>query len=122
MEEKFTQIKLNVGSAKDASVDSAPIEEDKVEKDSLLNDPETIPMDIAENRQSAPMDEEISLVSPDEAIFTMVAENVNETQSGSRAVDWHDTNADSEDDFVVDDERTCNGCSALFTGDRFVVG
>ena len=104
MEEKFTQIKLNVGSAKDASVDSAPVEEvDKEEKDSLLSDPETIPMDIAENRQSAPMDEDISLVSPDEAIFTMVAENVNETQSGSRAVDWHDTNADSEDDFVVDE-------------------
>ena len=104
MEEKYTQIKLNVGAAKDASVDSAPIEEvDKEEKYSLLSDPETIPMDIAENRQSAPMDDDISLVSPDEAIFTMVAENVNETQSGPRAVDWHDTNADSEDDFVVDE-------------------
>ena len=104
MEEKFTQIKLNVGSVKDTSVDSAPVENvDINEKDSLLNDPETIPMDIAENRQSAPMDEDISLVSPDEAVFTRVAENVNEAKTSSRAIDWHDTTADSDEDFVVNE-------------------
>ena len=104
MEEKFTQIKLNLGSVNEASVDSAPVENaDIKDKDSLLNDPETIPMDIAENRQSAPMDEDISLVSPDEAIFTMVAENVNEAKNSPRAIDWHDTTADSNEDFVVNE-------------------
>ncbi len=104
MEEKYTQIKLNVGSVNDASVDSAPIEEaDKRQKENILSDPETIPMDIAENRQSAPMAEDISLVSPDEAIFTMVAENVNESQLGPRAVDWHDSRADTDENFVVDE-------------------
>ena len=82
MEEKYTQIKLNLGSVKEDSKSSfAVAEKAEIKKDSKLDDPETIPMDIAENRQGAPLDDDVSLFPPDEAIFTKVAENVNSSIS-----------------------------------------
>ena len=106
MEEKYTQIKLNLGSVKEDSKSSfAVAEKAEIKKDSKLDDPETIPMDIAENRQGAPLDDDVSLFPPDEAIFTMVAENVNsDLQKGPRPYDWHDTNADSGDNFIIDEQ------------------
>ena len=106
MEEKYKQIKLNLGSVKDASGNSTMDTEEIVEKaDSKLDYPETIPMDIVENRQGAPLDEDVALVSPDEAIFTMVAENVNKNKfTNSRASDWHDTTSDSDENFVVNEQ------------------
>ncbi|MBQ7225256.1 MAG: hypothetical protein IJX02_01490 [Clostridia bacterium] len=114
MEEKFTQIKLNVGSADVASVESAEKkikEKGEVKAPSTrLDDPETIPMDIAENRQAAPLGEDIPLVSPDEAIFNKITENVNEDLQGSssRMSDWHDTNVDSDENFIVDEMFASN--------------
>lgn len=105
MEEKYTQIKLNLGSVKGASV-SGGLGEQEVKESSLgkLDDPETIPMDIVENRQVAQLDSDVPLVSPDESIFTMVAENVNKASEKSvLASDWHSKDGDSDENFIVDE-------------------
>ena len=74
MEEKYTQIKLNVGSVEEASVESADINEETNECPiTKLDEPETIPIDMEENRQAVPLEDDIQLVSPDEDIFTMVS-------------------------------------------------
>ena len=106
MEEKYTQIKLSLGNVQEASEKSQP--EAPVNEEAIFNkldDPDTIPMDIVENRQSAQLDGDVSLVSPDETIFTMVAENVNHSsqEREPRATDWHDSTADSDDNFIVDE-------------------
>ena len=105
MEEKYTQIKLNLGSVKGASVkDETVVQEKAVSSLGKLDDPETIPMDIAENRQVAELDADVALVSPDEAIFTMVAENVNKSGEKSElASDWHSRESDSDENFIVDE-------------------
>jgi len=105
MEEKYTQIKLNLGSVKNASVKSATEEPEGKEKSvSKLDDPQTMLMDIAETRQVAQLDADVSLVSPDEAIFTMVAENVNKSSEKSDlASDWHSDEGDSDENFIVDE-------------------
>ena len=105
MEEKYTQIKLNLGSVKGSSVKgNSDVEEKQDSSFSKLDDPETIPMDIAENRQVAQLDADVSLVSPDETIFTMVAENVNKTNKKSElASDWHSSEGDSDENFIVDE-------------------
>ena len=105
MEEKFTQIKLNLGSVKNASIKQSSaemqVEEQPVRK---LDDPQTIPMDIAEARQVAPLDADVSLVSPDEDIFTRVAENVNQgVEKGDLASNWHISEGDSDENFIVDE-------------------
>ena len=104
-EVKYTQIKLNVGSIEEASVEPAPkVEEPKEAVDTRLDDPETIPMDIKENRSEIPLGDDVTLVSPDETIFTHVAESVNDGHAGSGyASEWHDTKSDSEDSFEVND-------------------
>lgn len=111
MEEKFTQIKLNVGSVEEASVESAT-EQNEIENthvDTKLDEPETIPFDIEENRQAAPLDEDVELVSPDEDIFTMVAENVNRAKHKSNyTTEWHNTTTDSDEDFVLDETFASN--------------
>ena len=112
MEEKFTQIKLNIGSVEGTSVESVPAKENNTVKKQVstkLDDPETIPMDIAENRQQIPLSEDVPLVSPDEAVFTRVAENVNKTNSqGTYTSEWHDTNVDSDENFIVDEMFASN--------------
>lgn len=106
MEEKYTQIKLNLGTVKNASVNSVSQEIENVsEQFNKLDDPQTILMDIAEARQVPQLDEDVSLVSPDEAIFTMVAENVNKTnEKGEFVSDWHSTGGDSDENFIVDEQ------------------
>lgn len=105
MEEKYTQIKLNVGSVEEASVESADINEETNECPmTKLDEPETIPIDMEENRQAAPLEDDIQLVSPDEDIFTMVAEHVNRpSDKGAYASRWHDTASDSDEDFLLDE-------------------
>lgn len=104
-EEKFTQIKLNLGSVKSASVTSHVEEPEKNEETiNKLDDPQTILMDIAEARQVPQLDSDVSLVSPDEAIFTMVAENVNrDVEKSELASDWHSSGGDSDENFIVDE-------------------
>lgn len=106
MEEKYKQIKLSLGTIDENDQSSVTVvEESETKSFSKLEDPETIPMDIAENRQGAPLDDDVSLVSPDEEIFTRVAENVNkDVKMGPRPYDWHDTNADSDEKFIIDEQ------------------
>ena len=107
MEEQYTQIKLNLGSAKSGNDVSkeAPLQEKEKKVQGRLDDPETIPIDIVENRQVAELDSDVPLVSPDEAIFTMVAENVNKKHhGGARPSDWHDSGLDSDENFIVDEQ------------------
>ena len=109
MEEKFTQIRLNLGPMEEASVEPTPNETEEKREDTLLNrldDPETIPMDIAENRQSVPLGDDVVLVSPDESIFNDAADAVNKPHKGEGyAYEWHnDTNADSGDDLFEANE------------------
>lgn len=104
MEEKFTQIKLNLGNVKENKNPEAPVRVAERKPESRLDDPETIPIDIAENRQAAKLNDDVPLVSPDETIFTMVAENVNKRNTGARPSDWHDSGVDSEDNFIIDEQ------------------
>lgn len=106
MEEKYSQIKLNLGSVKGASVNSASDEVEESEKSfSKLDEPQTMLMDIAETRQVPELDDDVSLVSPDEAIFTMVAENVNkDIEKSDLATDWHRSDGDSDENFIVDEQ------------------
>ena len=105
MEEQFKQIKLSIGNVKEDKNPDAPVQVIEAKESSRLDDPETIPMDIVENRQVAQLDADVSLVSPDEAIFTMVAENVNEDkQLGARPSDWHNIEGDSDENFIIDEQ------------------
>lgn len=106
MEEKYTQIKLNVGSVEETSVESAPVNENKIQKPMLskFDDPETIPIDIIENRQQAPLDSNTKLAPPDNKVFKEVAENVNKELPKERyATDWHDSAVDEDENFEVDE-------------------
>ena len=111
MEENYTQIKLNVGPVEEASVESASNNEEinTSPTQTMLDDPETIPIDMAENRQAAPLDDDIQLVSPDEDIFKRVAENVNSPKDKRNYTsEWHDADADSDEDFILDETFASN--------------
>lgn len=108
MEDKYTQIKLNVGSLEETSVESVPVEKkaEHVSTPSKFDDPETIPMDIVENRQSVSLAElDAELVSPDSEIFNQAISNANKKPNDSGfATNWHDTVSNSDDHFVASDK------------------
>ncbi|MBE6674361.1 MAG: hypothetical protein E7596_04555 [Ruminococcaceae bacterium] len=105
MEEKYTQMKLNLDSVEDSSVETvAAAGEMKKKVISKFDEPETIPIDIAESRSEAPIDEDVLLVSPDEDVFTRVTENVNNDKlKDTLTTEWHDSTADSDENFIVDE-------------------
>ena len=105
MEEKYTQMKLNLDPVEDASVESDSLSNETNKSiSSKLDGPETIPIDIAENRNETPLDDDVLLVSPDADVFTRVTENVNNGKSkDTLATEWHDSTADSGENFIVDE-------------------
>ena len=91
MEERLTQKKTNTASVETPSVES--IQEADAKNGNVLRgkqDEAEISIDIQDNMQELPISDDVTLVSPDEAIFT-------------RATEWHDDNSDAKDDFVVDE-------------------
>lgn len=123
MEEKFTQIKLNVGTVEEPSVEpvtqaeTEDVQVEDTEEKSIsikLDEPDTIPIDIAENRQQIPIGDDVKLVSPDESVFTRVAENVNNDKSSEKldesrlSTEWHDSEVDSGENFILDDTFASN--------------
>ena len=116
MEEKFTQIKLNVGTVEETSVDSSQVPfdatEEKVVKVIKTDEIETIPIDFSGNRQAIPLGEDVKLVSPDESVFERVAQNVNNDSNDSRfSTEWHNTGVDSGEKFVLDEAFATNAHS-----------
>ncbi len=105
MEEQFKQIKLSLDNMKENQNTEAPQQVIVRKATSRLDDPETIPIDIVENRQVAQLSPDVQLVSPNEEIFTMVAENVNtDHHLGARPSDWHNIEGDSDENFIVDEQ------------------
>ena len=111
MEDKF--IKINIGSNSDENlsgdIESPSLDEENQSCESVFSDPQTIPIDMIENRQEVPLseDDDTYLVSPDAEVFTKVADNVNndipqkekkENEAGFDAYDWHDTKEDSNEE------------------------
>lgn len=113
MEEKYTQMKIDIDENKRYPQNAEQIEEvDNSKSDiSIFDEPQTIPIDMAENRQEAPLtDDDVPLVSPNAEVFTKVADNVNndtpkkeKVADGFDASDWHDTQANSDENFIVDE-------------------
>lgn len=115
MEEKYTQMKIDIDGNKKHSqkVETDTKEENIPSTISVFDEPQTIPIDMVENRQEAPMtDDDVPLVSPNAEIFTKVADNVNKDipkkekqkdAEGFDAYDWHDDSGDSDENFIVDE-------------------
>lgn len=104
MEEKFSQIKLNVGSVEEASVESEKQEKsDKKTVPTKFDEPDTIPFDIIENRQESKVKPNTVLVQPDVEVFDKVANKNQVSNVESYTTDWHNTEEDSDEKLNVTD-------------------
>ena len=111
MEEKYTQIKIDIDDDKKYPKQTNQIKDTEDKSNiSVFDEPQTIPIDMVENRQEAPMTDDVPLVSPIAEVFTKVADNVNNGAAkkekdvdGFDASDWHDTKANSDENFIVDE-------------------